>query len=50
MVENIESLETALKLLGARLDLAQDSAIGLVVCGGSALIAVDSQNIWILIS
>ena len=40
MAGNIENLETALKLLGARLDLAQASAIGLVVCGGSALIAL----------
>lgn len=31
--------EKALKLRGARLDLAQAPAIGLVVCGGSALVA-----------
>ena len=40
MADIIENLETALKLLGARLDLAQAPAIGLVVCGGSALIAL----------
>jgi hypothetical protein len=40
MAENIENLDRALKLLGARLDLAQAPAIGLVVCGGSALIAL----------
>jgi hypothetical protein len=40
MAATTENLETALKLLGARLDLAQAPAIGLVVCGGSALIAL----------
>jgi len=40
MAEDIEDLERALELLGARLDLAQAPVIGLVVCGGSALIAL----------
>jgi hypothetical protein len=40
MAKQIENLEMALKLLDARLDLAQAPAIGLVVCGGSALIAL----------
>jgi hypothetical protein len=40
VLEDVEDLERALKLLGARLDLAQAPAIGLVVCGGSALIAL----------
>jgi hypothetical protein len=40
MAEDIKNLERALKLLGARLDLAQAPAIGLIVCGGSALIAL----------
>lgn len=40
MTEQTENLETALKLLGARLVLARAPAIGLVVCGGSALIAL----------
>ena len=40
MAKDIKNLERALKLLGARLDLAQAPAIGLVVCGGSALIAL----------
>ena len=35
----IENLERALKLLAARLDLAQTEPIRLVICGGSALIA-----------
>ncbi|MGA2260064.1 MAG: hypothetical protein ABSH28_01370 [Acidobacteriota bacterium] len=41
MIENIdaENLETAMRLLAARLDLAQTEPIGVVVCGGSALIA-----------
>jgi hypothetical protein len=40
MAENSENLERALRLLGARLDLATAPAIGLVVCGGSALVAL----------
>jgi hypothetical protein len=40
MVENSENLERALRLPVARLDLAKAPAIGLVVCGGSALIAL----------
>jgi hypothetical protein len=40
MAADTENLERALKLLGARLDFAQAPAIGLVVCGGSALIAL----------
>jgi hypothetical protein len=40
MAAETENLEMALKLLGARLDLAQAPATGLVVCGGSALIAL----------
>ncbi len=35
-----ENLERALRLLAARLDLAQTEPIRLVVCGGSALIAL----------
>ncbi len=34
-----ENLEKVMRLLAARLDLAQSDPIGLVVCGGSALIA-----------
>lgn len=37
--EGKHSLETALRLLAGRLDLAKAESIGLVVCGGSALIA-----------
>jgi hypothetical protein len=33
------NLETALRLLAGRLDLAETDPVGLVVCGGSALIA-----------
>jgi hypothetical protein len=40
MAECIENPERALRLLEARLDLAKAPAIGLVVCGGSALIAL----------
>jgi hypothetical protein len=40
MAAGIENLEKALALLGARLDLAQAPATGIVVCGGSALIAL----------
>ena len=36
---DIDHLERALRLLSARLDLARTEPIGLVVCGGSALIA-----------
>lgn len=41
MVTNVgkHNLETALRLLAGRLDLAKSDPIGLVVCGGSALIA-----------
>lgn len=35
----VENFETAMRLLAARLDLAQTEPIGVVVCGGSALIA-----------
>ncbi len=35
-----ENLDKALTLLGARLDLAQTEPLGLVVCGGSALVAL----------
>jgi hypothetical protein len=34
-----DSLQTALRLLGGRLELAEAEHVGLVVCGGSALIA-----------
>jgi hypothetical protein len=44
MAADTENLERALKLLGARLDFAQAPAIGLVVCGGSALIALGLIN------
>ncbi len=39
-ISGSEDLETAFRLLAGRLDLAEAEPVGLVVCGGSALIAL----------